>query len=209
MFPTFDVPPQHAETVGARKARRAKEEETARRSSSATSQSSGSIHSAKAHSSKSKAAEKNGFGWFGKSSKKGVQEISSLPSTKKPPPPLQEPEPEFEPCPPTAPLPPPPSQELHRKISNRSDHDTVIHAMSQNHHYPPPLRALPPRPPSSALPQVPGSPSLLSQPGTLVIACSFFAFAICTHVAALAVTIPICERSAITTCSYVRARVLT
>jgi hypothetical protein len=168
MFPTFDVPPQHAETVGARKARRAKEEETARRSSSATSQSSGSIHSAKAHSSKSKAAEKNGLGWFGKSSKKGVQEISSLPSIKRPPPPLQEPEPEIEPCPPTAPLPPPPSQELHRKTSNRSDHDTVIHAISPDHRFPPPLRALPSRPPSSALPQVPGSPGLLSLPGTLL-----------------------------------------
>ncbi|KAF2035106.1 hypothetical protein EK21DRAFT_54940 [Setomelanomma holmii] len=85
MFPTFDVPPQHAETVGARKARRAKEEETARRSSSATSRSSGSTHSAKANSAKSRTGDKSGgFGWFGKSSKKGVQEISTLPSIKKP-----------------------------------------------------------------------------------------------------------------------------
>ena len=85
MFPTFDVPPQHSETVGARKARRAKQEETARRSSTATSRSSGSANStaSKRHdgaaSSDSKTGEKSGFGgWFSKSSKKGIQEISPL-----------------------------------------------------------------------------------------------------------------------------------
>jgi len=89
MFPTFDVPPQHSETVGARKARKAKQEETARRSSSATSRSSGSANSTAskrqdgATSSDSRTGEKSGIGsWFGKSSKKGIQEISPLASDK-------------------------------------------------------------------------------------------------------------------------------
>jgi hypothetical protein len=166
MFPTFDIPPQHAETVGARKARRAKEEETERRASSATSLSSGSVHSAKVNSSKGRGAEKSGFGWFSKSSKKGVQEITSLPSVQKLSPAPQEPEPEIEPFPPTAPLPPPPTQDLYRKPSNRSDSD--VHSLYPERHYPPPslppLRALPSRPPSN-LSRPPSSPGLLSLPG--------------------------------------------
>ncbi|RMZ74054.1 Methyltransferase type 11 [Pyrenophora seminiperda CCB06] len=89
MFPTFDVPPQHSETVGARKARRAKQEESARRSSSATSRSSGSANSTAskrqdgATPSISKTGEKGVFGgWLGKSSSKGIQEISPLASDK-------------------------------------------------------------------------------------------------------------------------------
>ncbi|KAI0592359.1 Methyltransf-11 domain-containing protein [Pyrenophora tritici-repentis] len=89
MFPTFDVPPQHSETVGARKARRAKQEETARRSSTATSRSSGSANSTAskrqdgASSSDSRTEGKSGFGgWFGKNSKKGIQEISPLANDK-------------------------------------------------------------------------------------------------------------------------------
>lgn len=89
MFPTFDVPPQHCETVGARKARRAKQEETARRSSIATSRSSGSANSTAskrqdgATSSDSRTEGKGGFGdWFSKSSKKGIQEISPLANEK-------------------------------------------------------------------------------------------------------------------------------
>jgi hypothetical protein len=168
MFPTFDVPPQHAETVGARKARRAKEDEIARRSSSATSQSSGSVHSAKANSSKSRAGEKSsGLGsFFGKKSK-GIQEIQNLPSLKKSPPPVQQPDHEILPCPPTAPLPRPPQQNLHRQTSNRSEDE--IHALSTDHFPPPPLRALPSRPPSGALPQPPISPGLLSLPGTYCV----------------------------------------
>ncbi|KAH7070986.1 hypothetical protein FB567DRAFT_539064 [Paraphoma chrysanthemicola] len=176
MFPTFDVPPQHAETVGARKARRAKEEETARRSSSATSQSSGSTHSAKANSAKSRSGEKTGFGWFGKSSKKGIQEITTLPSIKKP----QlieevevEPEIEIEPAPRTAPLPPPPlpppaqpQQFVQRQPSHRSDHEYRTLHSQQQFPAPPPNRSLPARPPSSALPQPP-SPGLSSLPDTL------------------------------------------
>jgi hypothetical protein len=154
MFPAFDVPPQHAETVGARKARRAREDDAGRRASTATSQSSGSTHSVAANSGKSRAGEKSGgFGWFGKSSKKGVQEISTLPSVKKSPPPLGEPVPDIEPFPPTAPLPPPPPQQ--DALSLRADR------------YPAPLdlRRLPSQPPTSALPQPP-SPGLLSLPGT-------------------------------------------
>src|SRR5690242_19389101 len=78
MFPTFDVPPAHAETVGARKNRKAREEEATRRSSTATSQSSGSGRSVRAESNAS--SKKGGFGWFGKS--KGVQEIPKVPALK-------------------------------------------------------------------------------------------------------------------------------
>lgn len=166
MFPTFDVPPQHAETVGARKARKAKEEETARRSSTSTSVSSGSTRSAKANSSKSRSAEKSGLGgWFGKSSKKGVQEISTLPSltksklSKQPEPEIRE----LEPFPRTAPLAPSPEpsyeQELSRRPSNRSNYESP----SPDHFPPPPSRSLPP------LPQTPQSGGLLSPvsiPGT-------------------------------------------
>ncbi|KAF2824310.1 hypothetical protein CC86DRAFT_457115 [Ophiobolus disseminans] len=167
MFPTFDIPPQHAETVGARKARRAKEGENGRRSSTSTSQSSGSTNSATANSAKSRSGDKGGFGWFGKSSKKGVQEISTLKAPKKSQP-LKEPEPEIleiEPCPPTAPLPPPSlERELPRRPSNRSNYDSP----SPDHFPSPPLRSLPSLPPSSALPpppsQGPLSPGLLSLP---------------------------------------------
>ncbi|KAL7774722.1 hypothetical protein CFE70_005636 [Pyrenophora teres f. teres 0-1] len=89
MFPTFDVPPQHSETVGARKARRAKQEETARRASTATSRSSGSANSTAskrqdgATSSDSRTEGKSVLGaWFGKSSRKGIQEISPLANDK-------------------------------------------------------------------------------------------------------------------------------
>jgi hypothetical protein len=181
MFPTFDVPPQHAETVGARKARKAKEEETARRSSSATSLSSGSIHSAKANSIHSKGTEKNnGFGWFGKN-KKGIQEISSLPSIKKSPPPLpQDPVLDIGPVPPTAPLPPPPGQDLHRITSNRSEPST--YPLRPEHFPPPPLSALPSLPPSGALPRPPTSPRL-NLPGTYCVL--NLAFVICNNVAAI------------------------
>lgn len=79
MFPTFDVPPQHAETVGARRARKTKEEQVTNRSSSTTSQSSGSTHG---NVGNAKSSEKSGFAWFGKNRKKGVQEIPSRAVTK-------------------------------------------------------------------------------------------------------------------------------
>ncbi|KAH8709954.1 hypothetical protein GQ44DRAFT_763258 [Phaeosphaeriaceae sp. PMI808] len=162
MFPTFDIPPLHSETVGARKARKAREDEATRRSSTTTSQSSGS--------SNSKAAEKStGFGWFGKSSKKGVQEITTLPSKKPSPPPLLPPlrrpsepelEPEIEPCPPTAPLPfPPEQQHPYRRPLQRPDYDSQYRP--ERFPSPPSLQTLPSRPPTSALPQPP-SPSLVS-----------------------------------------------
>jgi hypothetical protein len=88
MFPGFDVPPSHAETVGARKARKAREaDEAARKSSSANSQSSASVHSIPTTSgisnnaSSHKSKEKGFGGWFSRSNKKGVQEISPLPPT--------------------------------------------------------------------------------------------------------------------------------
>jgi hypothetical protein len=166
MFPTFDVPPQHAETVGARKARRAKADDATRRSSSATSQSSGSTRSVKhddaASSSDSRTVERSGFGsWFGKSSKKGVKEISPLSTVKNPPPPQEllielEPEADLEnarPAPRTAPLELRPSVHS-RPASHRSDQEP--HAL-QPQCYPPPLRSLPSPPPSGARSTVSGS----------------------------------------------------
>ncbi|KAL6703171.1 hypothetical protein ACN47E_010164 [Coniothyrium glycines] len=160
MFPTFDVPPLHAETVGARRARRAKEDVLTRRSSSATSQSSGSTRSANANP---RSLDKTGFGWFGKSSKKGVQEIAVLPS-KKP-----------QPCksPPHHPHPPPHPHVRHshsRHPERDTEPDTAPDTAPDNdpvftQHFPqpPPLTSLPLPlpPPSSALP-VPPSPGLLS-----------------------------------------------
>lgn len=159
MFPTFDVPPQHAETVGARKHRKAKEEEATRRSSTATSQSSGSNRSVRAES---RASDKKsgGFGWFGKS--KGVQEIPKVPALKtkisepSPPPPASPA------APPTAPSPsevvpqPQASQPLQRPRG-----PDLQYQHQQRFHVPPPLQALPP-PPTGALPQLP-SPGLSSR----------------------------------------------
>lgn len=168
MFPTFDVPPQHAETVGARKARRAKEDETARRSSSATSQSSGSTRSVAAGK-----AERRGFGWFGKSGKKGVREISVLPTIKKP---QQSKEPELEP---EAIASLPTQQDVHRQPLHLSDQDAqFLHSLRS----PPPLKPLPtppvagafPLPPSPRLP-LPPSPGLLSLPGTCIPYCDLHA----------------------------------
>ncbi|KAF1838662.1 hypothetical protein BDW02DRAFT_488654 [Decorospora gaudefroyi] len=158
MFPTFDVPPQHAETVGARKARRAKEDDAARPSSpSAASQSSGSARSRRPDS----AVEKSGFGgWFGKKSKKGIQEIAPLSTNKKPPPPKEatmEPTPEdWErdpgPAPPTAPL----HAQLHVRPCDQEHHQPL-----QPQPFLPPFKSLPSPPPSGALPPAP-STGLLS-----------------------------------------------
>ncbi|KAF2124061.1 hypothetical protein P153DRAFT_391097 [Dothidotthia symphoricarpi CBS 119687] len=96
MFPTFEIPAQHAETVGARKHRKAKEEESARRNSSSTTQSSGSSNSVRgserqpstsSSASSAKPAGRSGFGWFSKRENKGVQEISGPTTLKKSPPP--------------------------------------------------------------------------------------------------------------------------
>ncbi|KNG49205.1 hypothetical protein TW65_04186 [Stemphylium lycopersici] len=169
MFPTFDVPPQHAETVGARKVRRAKEDNATRRSSTSTSQSSGSANSTAANSkrqdasisSSSKSGERSGFSsWFSKSSKKGVQEISPLSTTDDTPSPKEvtvEPEPDVEldqrPTPPTAPLdvqdhvfPRPPSQRCEKQTRPL-----------QPQRFPPPLSPLPSRPPTAGLPPTPSS----------------------------------------------------
>ena len=191
MFPTFDVPPQHAETVGARKHRKAKEEETARRSSTATSQSSESNQSVKAESSAS-SNKKGGFGWFGKS--KGVQEIPKVPSLKNkisepsPPPPAPAPAPVAAPPPQETPSPVvgSPTSELapqvvDRRPSSRSNPD-LQYQHQQRFHVPPPLKVPPPLqslspPPTSALPQLP-SPSL-SPRGTCMNPLSFPYLAIC------------------------------
>lgn len=161
MFPTFDVPPQHAETVGARKHRKAKEEKTTRRSSTATSQSSGSNRSTRADSSAS--SKKGGFGWFGKS--KGVQEIPKVPTLKTnisvpspAPAPAVAPSPQESPSPvvvsPASELAP---QVQERRPSQRSEPD-LQYQHQQRFHVPPPLQSLPP-PPTGALPQLP-SPGL-------------------------------------------------
>ncbi|KAF3047610.1 hypothetical protein E8E12_010821 [Didymella heteroderae] len=165
MFPTFDVPPQHAETVGARKQRKAKEEEVTRRSSTATSQSSGSNRSIRAESSGS--SKKGGFGWFGKS--KGVQEIPKVPTLKTkiseplPPSPASAAAPSPQETP--SPVVTPPANELapqvqERRPSQRSNPD-LQYQHQQRFHVPPPLQSLPP-PPTSALPQLP-SPGLSSR----------------------------------------------
>jgi hypothetical protein len=173
MFPTFDVPPQHAETVGARKARRAKEDDTTRRSFSATSQSSGSTHSSKRQdatsSSESRSGGKSGFGgWFGKSNKKGIQEIAPLSTckeTSRPKEPAMKPESELEldqgPAPPTAPL-DRQHQVSQRPVSQRSDQTS---RRLQPPRFPPPL---PSPPPSGALPPTPGMLSPVSIPGTCI-----------------------------------------
>lgn len=171
MFPTFDVPPQHAETVGARKQRKAKEEEVTRRSSTATSQSSGSNRSVRAESSAS-GSKKGGFGWFGKS--KGVQEIPKVPALKtkisdpSPVPPASSssaaaaaPSPQETPSPVVTPA----AGELvpqvqERRPSQRSNPD-LQYQHQQRFHVPPPLQSLPP-PPTSALPELP-SPGLGSR----------------------------------------------
>ena len=162
MFPTFDVPPQHAETVGARKHRKAKEEETARRNSTATSQSSGSNRSVRGESTASSIKKGGGFGWFGKS--KGVQEIPKVPALKTKisetsplspasvaAPPLQE-----TPSPvvssPASILAP---QASDRRPSQRSNPD-LQYQHQQRFHVPPLLQSLPP-PPTGALPQLPYS----------------------------------------------------
>ncbi|KAJ4341086.1 hypothetical protein N0V87_002128 [Didymella glomerata] len=159
MFPTFDVPPQHAETVGARKQRKAKEEEVTRRSSTATSQSSGSNRSIRAESSAA-SSKKGGFGWFGKS--KGVQEIPKVPALKTkisepspaPPASAAAPSPQETPSPVVTPA----ASELapqvqERRPSQRSNPD-LQYQHQQRFHVPPPLQSLPP-PPTSALPQLP------------------------------------------------------
>lgn len=160
MFSNFDgslssnVAPLHAETVGARKARKAKANETATRSSSTASRSSGSTGGREARGS-----EKSSFGWFGKSSKKGVQEISVLPTIKKA-------QVATESIPHQAPElsvarsngPP----NLRRESSQEIEHNLPTQRV------PPPLKSLPTPPSSGAFP-LPPSPGLLSLPGTCVV----------------------------------------
>lgn len=176
MFPGFDVPPQHAETVGARKARKAREEEeAARRSSSGNSQSSASVRSLNTtgavsqNASSHKSKEKSGFGgWFSRHNKKGVQEITPLPQsapqTVDVPAPVTDTvetehnaEPEATPAPPTAPLEPlldtdkylfpsPPSRSGDKQ---HQSHQPRLHSLVPMP-YPPPTGELPPTPVSSA-----------------------------------------------------------
>ena len=87
MFPTFDVPPQEAETIKSRRARKVKDDAT-------SSLSGGSVRSEEATHSSSK--KTGGFGWFSKSKKNEIKEIPVLPSLKQSQRHLQEP-----------PLPPP------------------------------------------------------------------------------------------------------
>ena len=168
MFPTFDVPPQHAETVGARKHRKAIEEEATRRSSTATSQSAGSNRSVRAESITSSNKKSGGFGWFGKS--KGVQEIPKVPALKTkisepspPPAPVAAPLPQETPSPAvTSPASGLAAPVQERRPSQRSNPD-LQYQHHQRFHVPPPLQSLPP-PPTGALPQLP--PPGLSSRGT-------------------------------------------
>lgn len=155
MFPTFDVPPQHAETVGARKARKQKEDDTTRRASSATSQSSGSSRNVTAD--KPKAEKRSVFGWGSKSKSKEIQEIPVLASLKKP----EEPKPEPAPA---APSVAPsdwsaaleaPHHDVSRRPSQRSYPESMSSVQQQRFPPPPPLRSLPSAPPSGALPPPP------------------------------------------------------
>ena len=164
MFPTFDVPPQHAETVGARKHRKAREEETARRNSTATSQSSGSNRSVRGESTASSIKKGSGFGWFGKS--KGVQEIPRIPTLKtkisepspSSPASVAVPAPQETPSPVvSSPVSELASQASERRPSQRSNPD-LQYQHQQRFHVPPPLQSLPP-PPTGALPQLPYSGS--------------------------------------------------
>lgn len=174
MFPGFDVPPSHAETVGARKARKAKEEEeAARRSSSANSQSSASVHSIPTTSGRSqdasthKSKEKTGFGgWFSRNNKKGIQEISPLPPAAAqtvdiPPPvtdavdPALETDPTLAPAPRTAPLDMPSDSDRYLFPSPPS-----LPADKHAQFLPPRKNSLVPMPyppPTSELPPTPGS----------------------------------------------------
>lgn len=150
MFPTFDVPPQHAETVGARKARKQKEDETTRRASSATSQSSGSSRNVTAD--KPKSEKRSVFGWGSKSKSKEIQEIPVLPSLKKPEEPKPEPAPSIAPSDWSAAL-EAPQYDVSRRPSQRSFPES--HSSVHQHRFPPPPRTLPSAPPSGALPPPP------------------------------------------------------
>jgi hypothetical protein len=161
MFPTYDIVAQRTETVGQRKARRAQEED-ARRPTPTSSHSSESTTSVTANSSKSKTADQNSFGWFGKSSKKRVKEISALPSLKEPQH-QEEAKPELgiremePPCPPTAPLPPlEHERDLSRRPSNRFNYYD---------HSPSPEQLQPPSYALPSLPHPPIPPGLLKSPG--------------------------------------------
>lgn len=168
MFPTFDVPPQHAETVGARRHRKAREEETARRNSTATSQSSGSNRSVRGESTASSIKKGSGFGWFGKS--KGVQEIPKIPTLKTKISEPSSPSPASVAVPPqetpspviSSPISEVAPQASDRRPSQRSNPD-LQYQHQQRFHVPPPLQSLPP-PPTGALPQLPYSS--LSSRGT-------------------------------------------
>ncbi|PSN70730.1 hypothetical protein BS50DRAFT_545644 [Corynespora cassiicola Philippines] len=164
MFPTFDVPPQHAETVGARKARKERED-GARRASTSTSNSSSSGRNATAskptaNSSESRTEKTSRFAWFGKA-KEGIQEISARPPTRKTDVvPESDPEPEPLPLrsPPPRPPPPPQQQQLY-------EHSRPLHRVEQNpsfvdqlERFPPPLKSLPSLPPTGALPLPPVGP---------------------------------------------------
>jgi hypothetical protein len=139
MFPTFDVPPQQAETIKARKARRAKDD--------AKSTSSGSVHSDRAASTTSSSKQSsNGFGWFGKSKKNEIKEIPVLPSLK------QKSEKKLE-------ITPPSRQSSTKQLEVSPPSDQISEAQLDGFPLPPPTKALPSPPP---LP----SPGLLSPAST-------------------------------------------
>lgn len=164
MFPTFDVPPQHAETVGARKARKAKEDGTTRRASSATSHSSGSTRSS------TKPVEKSGWSWGSKKKNKEIQEISTLPSARKSQPVQEEPapEPELEPEPSPSPSPSiSPSQDWTASLAYRHEEaqrPPAQRSYTEPQHFPPPPQQYFAPPPSRSLPSIPPVGALPQRP---------------------------------------------
>ena len=136
MFPTFDT--QHAETVGARKARKAREEESTRRASSSTSQSSGSTRDSKACNSSVKPAKTSIFGWGSKKKNREIQEISPLSSLNKS---QSSPEPAPVPVPVLEPEPAPQSPLIQEHFVGQVPSPTSL----------PPFGGLPPPPPSPGL----------------------------------------------------------
>ncbi len=85
MFPAWSIAPQHAETVGARRARISKEQEAKRSNSASSMSSEGTAEvkaKVKADDDSSKSSKKSFFRWGSSNKNKEIQEITPLPSLK-------------------------------------------------------------------------------------------------------------------------------
>ena len=163
MFPTWTIPPQHAETVGARKARKALQDDESKTGKSTPSISSEgtaevvpvAVIEAKAADTQSiKRAKKSFFGWGYMKKSRGIQEISVLPSlkTKKAPP-----KPPPEPAPQLSPVHPPLITSL---PPENFEPQLDLPQLSSARFNPQQLRSRSPSPPPTALPTPPSSPGL-------------------------------------------------